>query len=91
MRPLLKLSLAALALAGAIAAGPAAADPVKPPPADRATRAVIFVGNNWEGTADVISPRGDFHRIARLNIIPDRAERADLYGCRPAQHHSRHQ
>ena len=37
----------------------------------RAKRSAIFVGNNWEGTADVISPRGKFRRIARLNIIPD--------------------
>ena len=41
----------------------------------RAKRSAIFVGNNWEGTADVISPRGKFRRIARLNIIPDIDER----------------
>jgi DNA-binding beta-propeller fold protein YncE len=35
---------------------------------------VLFVGNNWDGTADVIGPR-TFKRVARLNIIPDRAER----------------
>src|SRR5688500_14037610 len=52
----------------------------------RKTREVIFVGNNWEGTADVIkiikrkkngkkrkNPR--YRRIARLNIIPDKAQR----------------
>jgi len=38
-------------------------------------REVIFVGNNWEGTADVIRPRGKYRRIARLNIIPDIEER----------------
>jgi DNA-binding beta-propeller fold protein YncE len=43
---------------------------------------VVFVGNNWEGTADVLrfgrKPHGkgrDFKRIARLNIIPDIDER----------------
>ena len=38
-------------------------------------RDVVFVGNNWDGTADVIEPRRNFNRIARLNIIPDIDER----------------
>jgi DNA-binding beta-propeller fold protein YncE len=38
-------------------------------------RQVMFVGNNWEGTADVIKSTGDFARIARVNIVPDREER----------------
>jgi WD40 repeat protein len=38
-------------------------------------RHLMFVGNNWEGTADVIFPRGDFRRLARLNIVPDHDER----------------
>ena len=41
----------------------------------RNVRHVLFVGNNWDGTADVIRPRGNFERIARLNIIPDIEER----------------
>jgi hypothetical protein len=37
---------------------------------------VLFVGNNWDGTADVIrqggtSSKPTFDRVARLNIIPD--------------------
>ncbi len=39
---------------------------------------VVFVGNNWEGTADVLTfdaATGNFSRIARLNIIPDLEER----------------
>jgi DNA-binding beta-propeller fold protein YncE len=37
---------------------------------------VLFVGNNWDGTADVIRQGGTpsqptFSRVARLNIIPD--------------------
>nr|WP_246038400.1 PQQ-binding-like beta-propeller repeat protein [Saccharothrix texasensis] len=35
----------------------------------------MFVGNNWDGTADVIAARGDFARIGRVDIIPDRQER----------------
>ena len=30
---------------------------------------VLFVGNNWDGTADVIA--SDFVRLGRINIIPD--------------------
>ena len=41
----------------------------------RGKREVLFVGNNWEGTADVIVPRGKFRRLARINIIPDVEER----------------
>ncbi|MGW3967242.1 YncE family protein [Amycolatopsis sp. NPDC005003] len=40
-----------------------------------ALREVMFVGNNWEGTADVIQSRGSFARIARVNIIPDKDQR----------------
>jgi hypothetical protein len=36
---------------------------------------VLFVGNNWDGTADVIEPRGGYERIGRINIIPDIDER----------------
>jgi len=41
---------------------------------------VLFVGNNWDGTADVIKQGGTsnqptFTRVARLNIIPDINER----------------
>jgi DNA-binding beta-propeller fold protein YncE len=35
----------------------------------------MFVGNNWEGTADVIADRGDFAKIGRINMIPDKDER----------------
>jgi DNA-binding beta-propeller fold protein YncE len=41
---------------------------------------VLFVGNNWDGTADVIRQGGTssqptFTRVARVNIIPDINER----------------
>ncbi len=37
---------------------------------------VMFVGNNWEGTADIISVRGrKYRQIMRLNIVPDYEER----------------
>jgi DNA-binding beta-propeller fold protein YncE len=37
-------------------------------------REALYVGNNWDGTADVIDPHS-FDRIARLNILPDRDQR----------------
>ena len=55
-------------------AGPAqdaeAARPERKRPADRA---VMFVGNNWAGTATVVDART--HRVIKtLNIVPDREE-----------------
>ncbi|MGW7522226.1 YncE family protein [Streptomyces sp. NPDC054783] len=38
-------------------------------------REVLFVGNNWDGTADVIKSSGDFAKIGRINVVPDKAER----------------
>src|SRR5215218_10239435 len=42
--------------------------------AGAATRDVLYVGNNWDGTADVVDPHS-FQRLARLNIIPDKDAR----------------
>ena len=39
-----------------------------------ATRPVLFVGNNWDGTADIIDPER-FTRLDRINVIPDKDER----------------
>jgi DNA-binding beta-propeller fold protein YncE len=38
-------------------------------------REVMFVGNNWEGTVDVIGSSGTFAKLGRINVIPDRAQR----------------
>ncbi|MEV6172397.1 YncE family protein [Streptomyces sp. NPDC051954] len=40
-----------------------------------ALREVLFVGNNWDGTADVIKSSGDLAKIGRINVIPDKDER----------------
>jgi DNA-binding beta-propeller fold protein YncE len=37
-------------------------------------REVLVVSNNWAGTADLIDPH-TFKRLARINVVPDRAER----------------
>jgi DNA-binding beta-propeller fold protein YncE len=68
------LCAAALVAALLLAAAPAGARPAKQ------TRDVLYVGNNWDGTADVIAPR-TFRRLSRIDIIPDREERmAEIQG-----------
>ncbi|WP_295719638.1 serine/threonine protein kinase [uncultured Halovibrio sp.] len=41
---------------------------------DDGTQDVIFVGNNWEGTIDVISAN-NYQKVGRINGIPDKKER----------------
>ncbi|WP_439379568.1 YncE family protein [Amycolatopsis lexingtonensis] len=67
------LSRAAYALSAAALLVTGAAVPATGAPA--ALREVMFVGNNWDGTADVIQSRGSFGRIGRVNIIPDKDDR----------------
>jgi outer membrane protein assembly factor BamB len=38
-------------------------------------REVLFVGNNWDGTADVVTSSGDFARIGRIDVVPDKQQR----------------
>ncbi|KKK07363.1 YncE family protein [Micromonospora sp. HK10] len=72
-------ALAALALAAPaapVAAAPRVAQlPQAAQPAAAALQEVMFVGNNWDGTADVIRSRGDYARLGRINVVPDRAQR----------------
>ncbi|MEU1538769.1 YncE family protein [Actinacidiphila glaucinigra] len=71
----------ALVAAGAVTAVVAAC--ISAPASAQASPAlqeVMFVGNNWEGTATVIKARGDFARIGRINVIPDKDRRlAEIY------------
>ena len=53
------------------------------PAAGAQTRDVLYVGNNWDGTADVVDPQR-FERVARLNIIPDKDERLAEIAMDPA-------
>ena len=74
----LTILLAALTLAAGIVAASISPAAAGPRPTDVVP--VLFVGNNWDGTADVIqqggtSSRPTFTREARLNIIPDIQER----------------
>jgi YVTN family beta-propeller protein len=67
-------SVTANAAAAADTPGPAGVDV---PAGEQAAglREVMFVGNNWDGTADVIEARGDFAKIGRVDVIPDKEER----------------
>jgi hypothetical protein len=79
-RQIAAAALAAL-VAGALFVLASSKAPAAKPKAPTTTP-VVFVGNNWEGTADVLrwtpptrSKPARFTRIARLNIIPDHAQR----------------
>ncbi|WP_433793655.1 YncE family protein [Actinoplanes sp. CA-252034] len=63
--------LLAATVGGLLALGSLAA----PAQGAAALRQVMFVGNNWDGTVDVIEPGGGYARIGRLSVIPDRAQR----------------
>jgi hypothetical protein len=65
--------VAALALVGAGLGPPAWAGPPSEVPA--AVEEVLFVGNNWDGTVDVVSPDAALNRLGRIDVIPDRDER----------------
>ncbi|HEX6354145.1 YncE family protein [Actinophytocola sp.] len=66
-RPLVSVLLAAVTVA--------ALTPVSSSAAPVALRQVLLVGNNWEGTADVVASTPDLTRIGRVNVIPDKDER----------------
>jgi DNA-binding beta-propeller fold protein YncE len=67
----------ALLVAGTVAAAAAAPSTtpqtatVSPSPVRRA----LFVGNNWDGTATVVTPNPPLRRLGRINVIPDRQQR----------------
>ncbi|WP_259371002.1 MULTISPECIES: YncE family protein [Streptomyces] len=70
----------ALTAAAGVPGAAATADTGAPAAAPASTgaagqREVMFVGNNWDGTADVIESTGDFARIGRINVIPDKDRR----------------
>ncbi|MFE2285311.1 YncE family protein [Streptomyces sp. NPDC059443] len=67
MAGLAALIAAALVTGPVPAAGAEAAGP--------GLREVLFVGNNWEGTADVLASTGDLAKVGRINVIPDKEER----------------
>ncbi|MGH3648659.1 MAG: YncE family protein [Micromonosporaceae bacterium] len=69
--------LAALLLAGTAVTAHASAQ--GPAGTRGGARPVMYVGNNWDGTADVIDAT-TYQKIKKLNIIPDKEQRlAEIY------------
>ncbi|MEU1316589.1 YncE family protein [Streptomyces tibetensis] len=62
---------------------PATAATAAAPGSSAALREVLFVGNNWDGTADVIRSSGDFGKLGRINVIPDKDERMAAINADP--------
>jgi hypothetical protein len=58
----------------ALALVPAVGAPAAGAQTTAATRDVVMVGNNWDGTADVLDGH-TFQRLTRFNVVPDLAER----------------
>ena len=54
-----------------------------PAPEAGVTRPVILVGNNWDGTTDIVDPE-TFERLDRVNVVPDREERLAEINFDPA-------
>jgi len=71
-------------LVSALAAAPASAEHRGSGPG---LREAIFAGSNWAGTVDVIvnHPRGEYTRVARLNVIPDLQERIAEIASNPVR------
>jgi DNA-binding beta-propeller fold protein YncE len=76
------LACALIALAVGASPGTAAKGKGKPKGKPSPTKSMIFVGNNWDGTVDVIN-RKNFRRVGRINIIPDRTERMNEIALNP--------
>ncbi|MFE3328582.1 YncE family protein [Streptomyces sp. NPDC059176] len=71
-----KLAALATALTATLAVAVAPASPAAAAArSSTGLREVLFVGNNWEGTADVIESSGGYRRIGRINVVPDKDER----------------
>ena len=73
LRPVAASIVAALLLSGGGRRDP----PDRGEPEQRAdanTQEVLLVGNNWDGTADILSVPG-YTRLARINVVPDLEER----------------
>ena len=69
------LAIRIAAAAAAVAAGFAPAAVAVGPAAAAVLRPVLFVGNNWDGTVDVIQPSGTYGKLGRINVVPDKTQR----------------
>lgn len=74
-------AVTAVAVTFVVGTGAAHANPL---PADGLNE-VLFVGNNWEGTADVIESTGDYAKVGRVNMIPDKEARLEAINLDPVK------
>jgi len=77
MRRTAVLIVTAVLTSAAALAGHAGASPARvgtTDAADERPRDVMFVGNNWDGTATIVDARS-FKKLRTFNTIPDKAER----------------
>lgn len=74
-------AVAAMALTGA-SASPAQAG-VPSAAAASALQQVLLVGNNWDGTADVIRSTGTYAKLGRVNVVPDKTTRLNEIYANP--------
>jgi len=73
--PLIVAVAAAAVLAVALAGAPTGSAMVDSgPPVIPGTTSVLFVANNWDGTADIVDPQS-FQKLGRFNTVPDLQER----------------
>ncbi len=84
MLTLRKRMLAGLAAVAGFAADSAEASQFGPAPEKGVTRPAILVGNNWDGTTDIVDPE-TFVRLDRINVVPDRQERLDEIMLNPVR------
>ncbi|MBT2401858.1 YncE family protein [Streptomyces sp. ISL-100] len=76
----LPLAAAVAILVAVTTTGASAVEPEGTAQDAAALQEVMFVGNNWDGTADVIKSSGTFAKIGRINVIPDKRKRlAEIY------------
>ncbi len=74
----------AAALSSSVLAAPADAEESSGPAErrDRDVRRAVFVGNNWDGTADILDPT-TFERLGRIDVVPDKAQRIQEIATNP--------
>src|SRR5688500_18111532 len=70
LRPLLAATVVLLVIGVPLSSAGASAGP----PTGPGLRSVLFVGSNWDGTADVVDAK-TFKRLERINVVPDKGER----------------
>ena len=66
--------IALAALVAALLLPSAASAQHEGPPVVPGTKSVLFVANNWDGTADIVDPQ-TFAKLRRINVVPDLQER----------------